>query len=61
MLDETIEKLNKKNKVPTIVIDNAHFLFNFYNYYCSSCQNLRNLYDTQKVNIWLITNNTKIK
>jgi len=23
MLDETIEKLNKKNKVPTIVIDNA--------------------------------------
>lgn len=31
MLDETIEKLNNKKKVPLIVIDNAQFLFNFNN------------------------------
>lgn len=65
VLEELIEKFNKNDRVPTIVLDHFEYVFSESDVATASslCSFLKQLYDLKKVNLILITcsSDTKLK
>eukprot|EP00331_Platyophrya_macrostoma_P016414 CAMPEP_0176466098 /NCGR_PEP_ID=MMETSP0127-20121128/37686_1 /TAXON_ID=938130 /ORGANISM="Platyophrya macrostoma, Strain WH" /LENGTH=409 /DNA_ID=CAMNT_0017859193 /DNA_START=31 /DNA_END=1260 /DNA_ORIENTATION=- len=63
VLDEAVEKFNKNDKIPTLVLDHFEYIFSENDHAATSalCSYLRELFDAKKVNIIMVTNNWDVK
>lgn len=63
ILEEMVEKFNKNDRIPTLVLDHFEYVFSENDSAAASslCSYLKELFDSRKINLILITNDSDVK